>query len=358
MVAIEVAGPLSEWLPDGLIVLDDQAVVRAVNVRAEEIVGIPRARLLDGDVRVVLPLHRTDGVSWWELTDPWHGLNTRSGHREKLLLVPGGPEVLVTARYLRPQRGAPVHRVLVSLRDAQARRRAEADHAELISLVAHELRSPLVSVKGFSATLLRRWDRFTDDQKQMMIETIGSEADRLTRLIGDLLDVSRIDTGQVIIHQQPVEIAEVCRRHVDRFTAAGGPPDSVRCQVPEGLPPAWADPDKLDQIVANLLDNALTHGRAPVTVSARFVPGTENAPEAVAVTVADEGSGIAPAIRELVFSRYWQGGSPGTIGLGLYVVRGLVRAHGGSVTISGDPGHGAEVTFTLPRPSAADDLEG
>ncbi len=358
MQAIEAAGPLSELLPDGLIVLDGNAIVRAVNSRAQEILGIPKERLLGEDVRIVLPLHRTDGASWWEVTDPWRGLNTRSGHREKLLLIPGGPEVLATARYIRPRRGAPVRRVLMSLRDAQARRRAEADHAELISIVAHELRSPLVSVKGFSATLLRRWDRFTDEQKQLMIETIGSEADRLTRLIGDLLDVSRIDTGQVIIHQQPVQIAEVCRRHVDRYIAAGGSPDAFRCRIAEGLPPAWADPDKLDQIVANLLDNALTHGRTPITVSARFVPGTEEEPEAVEVTVADEGTGIVPAIRELVFSRYWQGGSPGTIGLGLYVVRGLVRAHGGSVTIGGEPGRGAQITFTLPRPPAADDLEG
>src|SRR5665648_300173 len=158
--------------PDGLVVADDQGLIVYVNARAALIVGTPASELLGQDIRKALPLQEYDGRSWWDCADPWNGLDIRSGHREKLLVIPGLHEVLVTAKYLRPGRGRAVSQVVVALRDAEARRRAEANSSALISTVAHELRSPLTSVKGFSSTLLRRWDRFTDDQKRLMLQTI------------------------------------------------------------------------------------------------------------------------------------------------------------------------------------------
>ena len=155
--------------PDGLLVADDQGLIVYVNARAAQIVGTPASELLGQDIRKAIPLQESDGRSWWDYTDPWNGLAIRSGHREKLLIIPGLHEVLVTAKYLRPGRGMPVRQVVVALRDAEARRRAEANNSALISTVAHELRSPLTSVKGFSSTLLRRWDRFTDAQKRLML---------------------------------------------------------------------------------------------------------------------------------------------------------------------------------------------
>ncbi len=152
---------------------------------------------------------------------PLVGLRTRTGHREKLLLLPNGNEVLLTARYLRSGRSAPVDTVVLALRDAEARRRAEADHAALISTISHELRSPLTGVKGFSSTLLRRWDRFSDAQKRLMLETIEADADRVTRLITELLDVSRIDSGRLRIHAQPLDSRTMLNRFVDRYVATG-----------------------------------------------------------------------------------------------------------------------------------------
>ena len=93
--------------------------------------------------------------------------------------------------------------------------------AQLLSTVAHELRSPLTSVKGFSATLLRRWDRFSDDQKRLMLETIEADADRVTRLIGELLDISRIDAGRLEVRRQPVDLVAVANKHVERMVASG-----------------------------------------------------------------------------------------------------------------------------------------
>ena len=179
--------------PDGLLVADGQALLVYVNPRAARIIGTPASELLGQDIRKAMPLQEYDGRSWWDATDPWNGLAIRTGHREKLLIIPGLHEVLVTARYVRPGRNMPVSQVVVAIRDAEARRRAEANSSALISTVAHELRSPLTSVKGFSSTLLRRWDRFTDDQKRLMLQTIEADADRVTRLITELL-TSRAST--------------------------------------------------------------------------------------------------------------------------------------------------------------------
>ena len=141
---------VSEMLPDGLVVVDEHQVIRFANRRAEEILQLPRECLVGYPIREGMPLTDSDGNNWWDLTDPWVGLATRKGHREKLLWTEKGVEVLVTARYIRRGRGAPVHRVVMAFRDALARQRTEADHAALISTLAHELRSPLTSVKGSS----------------------------------------------------------------------------------------------------------------------------------------------------------------------------------------------------------------
>ena len=141
---------------------------------------------------------------------------------------PAARELLVTTRYVRSGRGEPV--VAVVRRAARHREppRAEEAQAQLLSTVAHELRSPLTSVKGFSATLLRRWDRFTDDQKRLMLETIEADADRVTRLIGELLDISRIDAGRLEVRRQPVDLVAVANKHVERMVASGYDDERVR----------------------------------------------------------------------------------------------------------------------------------
>lgn len=333
-----------ELLPDGLIVADENAVVVGANARSEQVTGLRVADITGRDIREAVPLQDGNGCSWWECTDPWGGLQTRTGHREKLLIVPGGPEVLVTAKYVRPGRNLPVIRVLSCFRDAEARRRADAEQAALLSTVAHELRSPLTSVKGFSSTLLKRWELFTDDQKRLMLETIEADADRVTRLITELLDVSRLDTGQLRVHALPVDLVGTIDRHVERFVAAGARRDVLTVDVHPDARVVWADPDRLDQILTNLIDNALKHGDGQVIVATQ--PGDEGR-GAVDVVVSDDGPGIPPEKRDIVFSRFWQGGSRGSTGLGLYVVRGIAEAHGGRAVAEAGP-NGARLRVSLP----------
>lgn len=344
-----------DHLPDGVVIADERANIVQVNQAAERVLHRTRAELLGRDVREALPLQDTDGQRWWACTDPWNGLATRTGHRERLLLLPGQGrpvEVLVTATYRRPARAQPVDAVIVGVRDALARQRTQEEHGALISTVAHELRSPLTSVKGFTATLLRRWERFTDDQKRFMLETIEHDADRVTRLITELLDISRIDAGRLEVRRQPVDVPAAARRYVDRMVASGHAQEKFVLRVAAGVPEVWADPDRLDQVLANLLENAVRHGDGTVrldVVATREVLAVGSEPEpAVAVSISDEGEGIAEEDMQRVFTRFWHGRRRGGTGLGLYLVRGLVEAHGGRISVGRAPAGGAQFRFALP----------
>ena len=140
--------------PDGVVVADAAGTVVVLNPAAARILGTTSAAELGCPLAEVLPLHQLDGRSWWSCAAPYSTLPSIIGHPERNLVLPDGRELLVTSRYVRAARGGPVTSVVVALRDTRHRAHEELSRAELISTVAHELRSPLTSVKGFTATLL------------------------------------------------------------------------------------------------------------------------------------------------------------------------------------------------------------
>ncbi|WP_329114626.1 sensor histidine kinase [Streptomyces sp. NBC_01465] len=341
------AGIDPDDLPDGLLVADESGRVICFNAAAARITAVPQATALGAPLETALPLEDLKGRRWWTLTDPYGGLTTRRGQPELNLLLPGGREVLVSAQYVREYPTGPVRRLVVSIRGTEARRRSERSDAELIATVAHELRSPLTSVKGFTATLLAKWERFTDDQKRLMLETVDADANRVTRLIAELLDISRIDSGRLELRRQPVDIGAAVGRHIQAHVASGQVPDRFLVRIRQPLPDLWADPDKIDQVLGNLLENAVRHGEGTVTIEVSTLPA-KNDEKGTAVTVSDEGPGIPEESMGRVFTRFWRGSKRGGTGLGLYIVKGIVEAHGGTITVGRGPGGGAEFRFILP----------
>lgn len=328
-------------LPDGVLVADDRGAVLALNPAAERLLGVSVDSVLGGTLRDVLPLLDEQGRDWWTCTDPYGGLSTRTRQPERRLQLPGGRGLLVTASYVRrPDRS--LERLVVVLRDDRARERIDRGRADLVSTVAHELRSPLTSVKGFTATLLAKWERFSDEQKKLMLETVNADADRVTRLLTDLLDVSRIDSGRLEVRRQVVDVPRAVARTVEGRVAGGEPADRFVVHVTGELPELWADPDKVDQVLGNLVENALRHGGGTVTISVSPYAG------GVEVVVADEGDGITEETAARVFTRFWRGNRRGGTGLGLYIVKGLVEAHSGSVEVRRAPSGGAAFRFVLP----------
>jgi signal transduction histidine kinase len=357
-------------LPDGLVIADHAGRVMVFNRAASRLTGIPARAAIGADVRQTLALRDADGHCWWVSANPYHGLSIRTRHPEMPLFLPDGTELLVTVSYVRaprwatsPQRhparaGGEVQRLAFVLRGAQHRARLERSRADLVSTVAHELRSPLTSVKGFTATLLAKWSRFTDDQKKVMLETVNADADRVTRLITELLDVSRIESGRMEVHRQLVSVPERVEKLVAGRVAAGDPADRYRVVIAGGLPETWLDADKVDQILGNLIENAVRHGAGTVTVvveplepvGARAV---RHGAEGIAVSVRDEGDGVAPELESRIFRQFWRAKRRGGAGLGLYIVKGLVEAHGGTITVQRAPEGGAEFRFTMPAGNLA-----
>lgn len=332
-------------LPDGLVVTDGDGRVLTVNRAAARLTGVTRERAVGRHLRDVFSFHDHDGRDWWKWFDTYGGLSSRARQPELPLRTSGGQELLVAARLVRePRRGGVVVRVVITLRDAGARARLERSRADLVSTVAHELRSPLTSVKGFTATLLAKWTRFTDDQKLVMLETVNADADRVTRLITELLDVSRIESGRLEIHRQVVDVPARISRIIAGRVAAGEPEDRFVLQVRGELPETWLDQDKIDQVLANLMENAVRHGRGTVTIV------VEPSEWGVSVSVRDQGEGIPPELVTRVFRQFWRGNARrrGGTGLGLFIVKGLIEAHGGTISVQRGPEGGAEFRFMVP----------
>ena len=335
-------------LPDGLVIADADAIVRVVNPAAERLLGTTADELVGKHLGEGLGLRDEEGQEWWSCIRPYDGLETRSRLVESAWFDVRGNEVLVTAKLVRDRRAGPVQTMVLSLRDAGVRRRADRSRSDLVATVAHELRSPLTGVKGFTSTLLAKWERFSESQRRLMLETVDADADRLTRLIGELLDVARIDSGRLQLRRQPMDIVGEVERIAGRYGGVESGPVTVQATP---VPEIWIDPDKLAQVVINLLDNATRHGDGKVEIG--IVPGSE---QAVEIWVQDEGPGIPEDLRERVFAKFWRHGSRTGTGLGLFIVRGLVEAHGGHAWVeTGDSG-GARVRFSLPvgRPEALD----
>jgi PAS domain S-box-containing protein len=340
-----VGTPYDE-LPDGLVIADADAIVTTVNPAAERLLGTHADELVGKHVGDCLGFRDEEGRDWWSCVRPFEGLATRTRLVESSWFDLRGNEVLVTANLVRERPCGPVVRLVLSLRDAAVRRRADRSRSDLVATVAHELRSPLTGVKGFTSTLLAKWERFSESQRRLMLETVDADADRLTRLIGELLDVARIDSGRLQLRRQPVDVAAETTRITQRYAEGEDRPITLHTQP---VPEVWVDPDKLAQVVINLLDNAIRHGDGAVQVGVG--PGSDHD---VDVWVQDEGDGIPEDLRERVFAKFWRHGTRTGTGLGLFIVRGLVHAHGGSVWVeSGDDG-GARVRFSLPvgRPEA------
>ncbi len=242
---------------------------------------------------------------------------------------------------------------------------------EFISMVSHELRMPLTSIKGY-AGLLQAYgvtdSSMTPARQRHYLATIMEQADHLGVLIGDLLDMSRIQAGRLALRFTSVDVAQLCQRAVElaQQRADQQQPEryTIRCLLDQQLPSAWADPDRVQQVLANLLENAIKYspdgGTIEVLACARrtspLVKDLQQdraEPPMLHITIRDQGIGILPQQQALLFKPFSRLEHPATdqvvgTGLGLYMTRKLVEAMHGNVTLHSSEGEGTSVTFTLP----------
>jgi signal transduction histidine kinase len=336
-------------LADGVIAVVADRTVVAANAAALRLLGRSRDALVGADCSRAVDARSDDGSRPWGEGWPTAArLRSVRAVPEQLVTVRRGDgrevTVAVTAAYRRNADGRLVGAV-ISLRDGGHRARAASvSGIEIVSTVSHELRSPLTSVKGYTSLLLNRWDRLTDEQKQMMLGQVHHDADRVTRLISELLDISRLETGKLVLRRQLVDLPSLTGTVVDKVRLEY-PDIDASVRFADGFPALYADPDKVEQVLTNLLENACKYA-SPLGLT---VTGDVGEAE-VSVTVADCGDGIPAEDLPKVFTKFFRRheGRPNGSGLGLWISRGLVESHGGRLVATSTPGHGSAFRFTLP----------
>ena len=214
--------------------------------------------------------------------------------------------------------------------------------AELISRSGHELRSPLTSIKGFSSTLVKRWDRFTDEQRLQFIETIHTDSERMGRIVSEVLDLARAEVGNLELQLGPVSMSVSVTTVVDRF-ADGSHGDRIKVDVPDGLS-AWTDRERFERSLDNLVENACKFSTGPISILA------ERLGDSTVVSVSDQGQGIDPNHLPNLFSAPGPRGNkaPTGLGLGLVLTDRVLSAQGASITVDSRPQSGTTFTMTFP----------
>lgn len=244
--------------------------------------------------------------------------------------------------------------IIADVRDITRFREADEIKSTFISVVSHELKTPVALIKGYADTLLREDARWDPEMTHESLTVIVEEADRLNKLIDDLLDASRLQAGGLSLEMEPTMLTALVERVADHFRTQTQAHE-LDVRFPTDFPAVPGDPARLEQVLNNLVSNAIKYSPsgARIEISGRVLP------DDVIVTVSDEGTGIPFEEQYRIFERFFRGArernqrTPGA-GLGLYLAKAIVEAHGGRIWVESNPGEGAAFSFTIPRQRISD----
>ncbi len=326
---------------EGIVAVDRDGGVVLWNAAAERITGVPAAEARGHTLRRVLG------------RDLEADATTAAGDRI-LSILRDGEEVWLslTEAVMRDPAGSVAGRIY-AFRDISADRVVEEMKSEFVSTVSQELRRPLASIYGFAETLLRQDVRFGDDERRTFLTYIATESERLAEIVDQLLNVARLDAGELELDVTPTDVGALASDVVEAIAAGNGQRFVV--DLPDQPIHAAADAEKLRQVLAHLVDNAVKYSpeRGTITVAAR------RRRERVEISVADEGVGIPDSEQERIFRKFYRGETegvrPGGTGLGLFIAQGLVVAMGGRISVSSREGDGSSFAFELPLVSGDGD---
>jgi signal transduction histidine kinase len=338
-------------LVDGLILVDRRGKIAFANPRAEEMLRLPPQSLSGQNVNTV---------------DQWIARYVDGPQTDPLQAAAAVPQpgagveftlALPVQRTLQA-RGFPIHNEGgedlgqgLLLRDVSREKELDNMKSQLLATVSHELRTPLASIKGFATTLLREDVEWDDASRREFLAIIDQESDRLSELISNLLDMSRIEAGTLRVVPEPTELHRLVEETAGEFVAMAQD-HPIRVTTAPTLPGVWADPRRIRQVLRNLIENAIKYSpeASPISISARA------AADHVQISVADQGAGIAAEHLDHVFERFYQVDSASTrqvggAGLGLSICKAIVEAHHGRIWVESQAGSGSVFHFTLPQSS-------
>lgn len=332
---------LIENMPNGLLLLDAENRIAAVNQRTEALFGLTRQALMGRTL--------ADSGLPAELVIPLSTASLDTERYDVTLTVPFNRALQVhTAQVIDAARRY-LGRVFV-FHDVTREREIDRMKSDFIDLVSHELQTPLTNIIGFVSLMLEGETGELNDAQRRSLESVRRQARRLAALITDLLDVSRIEAGQVTLQQQPVDLTAVAEAALQELQPQTLEKDlAIHLTAPADLPPGRGDPERLARVFTNLLGNAFKFTPSGGEVSLTFEQVDDN----LQVQVHDTGPGIPPEDLPRIFDKFFQGEQVATrksggTGLGLSIVKGIIEAHGGQIWVESVVGQGTTFTFTLP----------
>ncbi len=336
---------------DGILILDGAGRIVGMNPAFERLVGWPveevRGRLCRDALQ---PRTRSAAALCPELCPLLGGRVGPDGTAtiELTYRRKAGTRINVEVKYavIRNERGR-VLGAIVGARDITARREAEDLQNTFLSVISHELQTPIAVIRGYADLL---GDPEVDLPRRELRQKLGiiqEESERLQKMVDNLLTASRLQIGAIELRPEPLDLAPLVERVAQRLRVAHRG-RSLSVDLPDDLPTVVADADHVEQVLSNLIENAFKYSSGRVTITGRYT-GNESI-----VTVTDEGSGIPPAERERIFERFQRLDSRLVrqlkgAGLGLYISKAIIEAHGGRIWVEEAPTGGAAFSFSLPR---------
>ncbi len=335
---------------DGILILNADHTIERCNTAFERLSGQPRGSIQgEAHNKVIRWAHHPEGLTLEEAVTGGWPLTTHAYLYVEGDLArhdpPNLPVGITYAPLLTPD--GKLRNIIVTMRDITKFRNAEEIKNTFVSIVSHELKTPVALIKGYVSTLRREdatWDRSVVQDSLAVIE---EEADHLTSMIEDLLDASRLQAGGLNTSLSDVSLPALAGRLAERFQTQSKS-HAIVVDFPDRFPVILADENRISQLLSNLLSNALKY--AP---DGEIRIHGETRPEQVIVTISDQGPGINPEDIPFIFNRFYRSDKAVRktkgAGLGLYLAKAIVEAHGGRIWVDPQPGSGARLCFSLPR---------
>ena len=341
---------------DGVIAVDPEQRVQLLNPAAEALTGWSRERAQGRRLREVFDLRSQDGEPAPDLIrqsfDARQAVGDIHGTEPRWVLrsADGVFRWVVASAHPMLRDEAEIVGALVAFRDVSPEIEADEMKRDFVSAVSHELRTPLTSIRGFLSTLLADPD-MPGSTRREFLQIVSDQAGRLTRLVEDILEISRIESGQVLLDSEPIDLVDMARASLAEITPLALKRDQrLDARVPSSRPVIVGDPDRVRSIFGNLLSNAVKFTPEGGTVSLHL----EVDETSVCIAVRDTGIGIPPELQERIFQKFFRIRRPGTpvagTGLGLSIVHSVVERMGGTIEVKSVPEQGTCFLVRLPLP--------
>jgi PAS domain S-box-containing protein len=332
------------YVADGVFLVDAKGAIQLWNPAAEAITALPAAAALGRPVEEMIP-------GWEALAQAVTTASAPAAASRPATTFPveiRGRELWLSVTGVSFAEGT-----VYAFRDLTEEQRLEELKADFIATVSHELRTPIAAVYGAALTLEREDVAFTDDSRRQLLSIISDQSQRLARLVNDILLASQVESGGLVLASEPVDVADVAYRVIEAARAHAPNELSLELIAPPTLAPVPTDGDKLQQVLSNLVANAIKYSLATGRIEVRLEPSRTH----LRMAVRDEGVGIPQSKQQLIFEKFYRlpnmSYAVAGTGLGLYICRELVRRMGGTIWVESSEGSGSTFFVELPLSSAS-----